>query len=97
MTPSTTLTAGIDTAKDKLDVAVHGRAGGFTVENSAAGWNKLAAQLITEGVARIGIAASVRARPASAAGGAVCGDRSMRRHWRPRSAGTRRWSRSTAA
>lgn len=58
MTKSTTLTAGIDTAKDKLDIAVHGRPGSLTVANSQAGWQQLAAHLAKEGVGRIGIEAT---------------------------------------
>jgi transposase len=58
MTDATTLTAGIDTAKDKLDIAVHGQASTFTVENSRAGWRCLAARLAKLGVQRIGIEAT---------------------------------------
>lgn len=50
--------AGIDTAKDQLDVAVHGQAGGFTVANNPAGWETLAAELSRIGVQRIGIEAT---------------------------------------
>ena len=53
-----TVTAGIDTATDQLDVAVHGRAGAFTVANNAAGWKTLAAELSRTGVQRIGIEAT---------------------------------------
>jgi transposase len=53
-----TVTAGIDTATDQLDVAVHGRAGAFTVANNAAGWKTLAAELSRAGVQRIGIEAT---------------------------------------
>jgi transposase len=52
------VTAGIDTAKDQLDVAVHGQAGGFTVANNPAGWETLAAELSRIGVQRIGIEAT---------------------------------------
>jgi len=52
------MTAGIDTAKDKLDVAVHGKDGGFSVENTAAGWRKLAQQLAAAAVTRVGIEAT---------------------------------------
>jgi transposase len=58
-----TRTAGIDTGKDRLDVAIHGggvHGGGvpFTVENTPAGWQRLAARLGDEGVQRVGIEAS---------------------------------------
>jgi transposase len=52
------LTAGIDTAKHKLDVAVHGQPGSFTVENNPAGWTLLAARLARIGVRRVGIEAT---------------------------------------
>jgi transposase len=51
-------TAGIDTAKAKLDVAVHGGAGHWQVENTSAGWRRLAADLSKAGVIRVGIEAS---------------------------------------
>ena len=44
MTQTTMITAGIDTAKDKLDVAVHGQASTTTFANTPDGWNRLAAQ-----------------------------------------------------
>jgi transposase len=52
------VTAGIDTAKDKLDVAVHGRATGWRVANDLSGWRRLAAALAEAGVARVGIEAT---------------------------------------
>ena len=58
MTNTSIPTAGIDTSKDKLDVAVHGRPGSFTVENSPAGWAMLAARLAEIGVRRVGIEAT---------------------------------------
>ena len=58
MTHHTTLTAGIDTAKDKLDVAVHGLATHITVENRRPGWLRLGAILTEAGVTRIGIEAT---------------------------------------
>jgi transposase len=58
MTKLSTLTAGIDTSKDKLDVAVHGTATRLTVENSEAGWRSLAGELTNAGVERIGIEAT---------------------------------------
>lgn len=58
MVKDITRTAGIDTGKDRLDVAVHGRGCPFTVENTPAGWQSLAARLSQEGVQRVGIEAS---------------------------------------
>lgn len=58
MTQSTTLTAGIDTSKDKLDVAIHGQAGRLTVENSPSGWKLLADHLRRASVVRVGIEAT---------------------------------------
>ena len=57
MTKSTT-TAGIDTSKAKLDVAVHGHREPWQVENNAKGWRRLAARLAERGVSRVGIEAS---------------------------------------
>lgn len=51
-------TAGIDTGKDRLDVAIHGGGDPFAVENTPAGWQSLAARLSQEGVQRVGIEAS---------------------------------------
>ena len=45
MRDASTLTAGIDISKDKLDVAIHGAAKGFGLANSPAGWRQLAARL----------------------------------------------------
>jgi transposase len=53
-----TTTAGIDTAKHKLDIAVHGSATRWQVENRPPGWRRLSADLAQAGVARIGIEAS---------------------------------------
>jgi transposase len=58
MTKTNTLTAGIDTAKHKLDVAVHGLAARWQVENTQPGWRRLTAILTEAGVARVGIEAS---------------------------------------
>ena len=52
------LTAGIDTAKDKLDVAIHGQPNTWTVPNSPLGWQQLAGELGQAGVKRIGIEAT---------------------------------------
>lgn len=51
------ITAGIDTSKDKLDVAVHGQPG-ISVPNSPGGWAELATWLARAGVARVGIEAT---------------------------------------
>jgi transposase len=58
MTDTITFAAGIDTAKHKLDVAVHGCGESFTVANDGEGWRRLAARLGELNVARIGIEAS---------------------------------------
>jgi transposase len=58
MPKDTTSTAGIDTSKDTLDVAVHGTASRFKVDNTADGWQKLAGALSAAGVGRIGIEAT---------------------------------------
>ena len=58
MTDTTTITAGIDTSKDKLDVAVHGTTRCFTVENHRTGWKQLATELAKLGVQRVGIEAT---------------------------------------
>ncbi len=58
MTHHTTATAGIDTSKAKLDAAVHGRPERWQVENTPAGWERLAAELAGAGVTRVGIEAT---------------------------------------
>jgi len=58
MVEDITRTAGIDTGKDRLEVAVHGGGGPFTVENTPAGWQSLADRLSHDGVQRVGIEAS---------------------------------------
>jgi len=52
------LTAGIDTAKHKLDVALHGLDRHWRVDNALTGWRQLAADLIEAGVTRVGIEAT---------------------------------------
>jgi transposase len=52
------LTAGIDTSKAKLDVAVHDRTGRWQIANALPGWRDLAAKLAKIGVARVGIEAT---------------------------------------
>lgn len=54
----TSMTAGIDTSKAKLDIAVHGRTEGWQVENTPTGWQGLARRLLEEGIARVGIEAT---------------------------------------
>ena len=51
------ISAGIDTSKAKLDIAVHGGAA-FLVSNDEAGWKQAAEQLRQAGVTRIGIEAT---------------------------------------
>jgi transposase len=58
MNENTALTAGIDTAKAKLDVAIHASPIRLTVENKAAGYKRLSAELRLAGVVRVGIEAS---------------------------------------
>lgn len=58
MTQTSTATAGIDTAKDKLDVAIHGDPARWQVENSASGFKRLTALLAKAGVGRVGIEAT---------------------------------------
>lgn len=58
MTQTSITTAGIDTSKAKLDIAVHGRAGCWQVPNAPSGWRLLAGQLTKAGVTRVGIEAT---------------------------------------
>jgi transposase len=58
MTETNILTAGIDTSKAKLDVAVHSRTERWQVANALPGWRALAANLAKIGVTRIGIEAT---------------------------------------
>jgi transposase len=58
MTQTNTTTAGIDTSKLKLDIAVHGRTERWQVANALPGWRTLAANLAKAGVTRIGIEAT---------------------------------------
>ena len=58
MTQTSITTAGIDTSKLKLDIAVHGRAERWQVANSISGWRKLATSLTQVGVTRVGIEAT---------------------------------------
>jgi transposase len=54
----TTTTAGIDTSKAKLDVAIHGSTERWQVDNAPTGWRRLAAECCKAGVTRVGIEAS---------------------------------------
>jgi transposase len=58
MTKISTAVAGIDTAKNKLDVAVHGRPERWHMENTLSGWRRLHSELVRAGVSRVGIEAS---------------------------------------
>jgi transposase len=53
-----TAVAGIDTAKGKLDVAVHQQALHWQVENTLRGWRRLRCALAKAGVERVGIEAT---------------------------------------
>lgn len=53
-----TLTAGIDTSKAKLDIAVHGRTERWQVANALPGWRSLTVHLMKAGVTRVGIEAT---------------------------------------
>jgi transposase len=58
MTQHSILTAGIDAAKDKLDVALHGRDRVVTFDNTDPGIAKLADYLKAEAAGRVGIEAT---------------------------------------
>jgi transposase len=58
MSHITTLTAGIDTAKDKLDAAVHTTPFRLVVDNRRSGWRRLATALTRADVSRVGIEAT---------------------------------------
>jgi transposase len=58
MTQTITTTAGIDTSKLKLDIAVHGRTERWQVANAPPGWRRLAANLAKAAVTRVGIEAT---------------------------------------
>jgi transposase len=58
MTDINTTTAGIDTSKLKLDIAVHGRTERWQVANTLPGWRLLASDLAKAGVTRVGIEAT---------------------------------------
>jgi transposase len=58
MTQTITMTAGIDTSKSKLDIAIHGRPERWQVANTPAGWRMLTNKLTKAGVGRVGIEAT---------------------------------------
>lgn len=58
MSDTTTLTAGIDTSKHTLDMAIHGQGAVAHVPNTASGWKQLADTLETAGIKRVGIEAT---------------------------------------
>jgi len=58
MMKTNTAVAGIDTAKDKLDIAVYGQASHWCVENNLRGWRHLRSELAKAGVERVGIEAT---------------------------------------
>jgi transposase len=58
MTQINTITAGIDTSKAKLDIAVHDRGKCWQVANEPQGWRRLAVDLLKAGVVRVGIEAT---------------------------------------
>jgi len=58
MTKSSMTTAGIDTAKSKLDIAIHKQSRRWQVKNDLSGWQALAETLTKAGVDRVGIEAT---------------------------------------
>ena len=58
MTQTSTTTAGIDTSKSKLDIALHGRPERWQVTNAMPGWRILTDRLTKAGVSRVGIEAT---------------------------------------
>ncbi|KRR19588.1 transposase [Bradyrhizobium lablabi] len=58
MTQTSMMTAGIDTSKAKLDIALHGRTERWQVANALPGWRALAASLTKAHVNRVGIEAT---------------------------------------
>ena len=58
MTEHSTVAAGIDTAKDKLDVAITGQKKTWQVVNAATGWRELIRLLREHQVGRVGIEAT---------------------------------------
>jgi transposase len=58
MTQSNITTAGIDTSKLKLDIAIHQRTERWQVTNTLPGWRTLTTNLAKTGVTRVGIEAT---------------------------------------
>jgi transposase len=58
MTKNSTAVAGIDTAKDKLDVAIHGQTSHWQFENNLRGWKRLRSELAKAEIGRVGIEAT---------------------------------------
>jgi transposase len=58
MKQTSTISAGIDVSKAKLDIAVHGLTGCWQVPNKASGWRQLATDLGKANVTRVGIEAT---------------------------------------
>lgn len=58
MTQISTITAGIDTSKAKLDIAIDGQTTRWQVANTPQGWRRLAVDLLKAGVVRVGIEAT---------------------------------------
>jgi transposase len=58
MTQTSITTAGIDTSKAKLDIALYGRTERWQVANALPGWRALAARLTKAHVTRVGIEAT---------------------------------------
>jgi transposase len=58
MTQTSIITAGIDTSKAKLDIAIHDRPERWQVANTLLGWRALATRLAKAGVTRVGIEAT---------------------------------------
>jgi transposase len=58
MTQTIIATAGIDISKSKLDIAIHGRAQHWQVDNTLPGWRRLAEDLVKAGVVRVGMEAT---------------------------------------
>lgn len=56
--PNSTTTAGIDTSKATLEVAIHGADSAFSAANAANGWDDIIRRLRQAGVTRVGIEAS---------------------------------------
>jgi len=58
MTKTSMVVAGIDTAKDKLDIALYGQARHWCVENNLQGWKRLRSELAKAEIERVGIEAT---------------------------------------